>query len=164
VCREVVAKRGENILVLAAVAEVFDRRRLGFVPVARDGAELEELRREVAKRDLFDRGVDDLVGHRVPHLSDDRFRVGGKRNVMNGRWERGIVRDVAVVEVEQLLVGVCEPVHRRARVAELARSGAGLSGEQHDVSRRCAASEDRVEAGDAERKGSTYPVWGHRPA
>jgi len=47
VCRQVVAERGEHVLVLAAVAQLRDRRRLVFVPVARDRAELEILRREV---------------------------------------------------------------------------------------------------------------------
>jgi len=43
--------------------------RLVFVPVARDRAELEILRREVPELDPVDRGVDDLVGHRVSHLA-----------------------------------------------------------------------------------------------
>jgi len=72
-------------------------------------------------------------------------------------------REVAVVKVEQLRVGVSEGVHRRAGVQELARAGAGLAREQHDVPRRRPALEDRVEPGDAERKTRHVPYGNAAP-
>ena len=64
--------------------------------------------------------------------------------------EPGSVPDVAIVEVEQLLAGLCEPVHHGARVQKFPGTRARLPGQQDDASRRRAAVDEPVEAADPE--------------